>query len=179
MDILEEIRQALGKNKALTKDFKYKIFEFVIRFNEMYPNVNLENLKNRVSTVTFEKIGQFEKRGTFVYEPNNNKVLYNVKRLKDDDYDVDNLLMKAVVAMASATDTYYGFNKEEKLYALNRAITEMIATSVVGNEGISDYEEEVLCANLISKLIGVDTLVYAYFNNDADLVLKKMIELEV
>ena len=179
MDILEEIRQALGKNKALTKDFKYKIFEFVIRFNEMYPNVSLENIKNRVATVTFEKIGPYEKRGTFVYDVQNNRVLYSAKNIKENDYDVDNLLMKAVVAMISSADNFYGFDNDEKLTALNEAMTEMIASSVVGNEGISDYEEEIICANLISKLIGVDTLIEAYFSNNAELVLKKMIELEV
>ena len=179
MDILEEIRRALVKNEALSKDFKYKIFEFVLRFHEMYPYVSLDNFKERVSTVTFDRIGPYEKRGTFVYEPQNNKVLYNTKKLKEEDYDIDNLLMKAIVAMVSSTDTYYGFNKDEKLNALNKAVTEMIASSVVGNEGICDYEEEIVCANLISKLIGVDTLIEAYFNNNADLVLKKMIELEV
>ena len=70
--------------------------------------------------------------------------------------------------MISSTETYYGFDKDEKLTALNKAVTEMIASSIVGNEGICDYEEEIVCANLISKLIGVDTLIEAYFNNNAD-----------
>ena len=179
MDILEEIRVNLNKNDDLTKDFKYKLFEFILRFNKQYPDVDLSTLNKKISTVIFEKSGQFERRGTFLYDIKANKVYYEAKRVKDDDYDIDNLLMKALVAMIASNDSYYGFNKDDKLSALNKAVTEMIATSVVGNEGISDYEEEIVEANLISKIIGVDVLIDAYFKNDADLILKKMVELEV
>lgn len=179
MDILEEIRVNLNKNDDLTKDFKYKLFEFILKFNKQYPDVDLSTLNKKISTVIFEKSGQFERRGTFLYDTKANKVYYEAKRIKDDDYDIDNLLMKALVAMIASNDGYYGFNKDNKLSALNKAVTEMIATSVVGNEGISDYEEEIVEANLISKIIGVDVLIDAYFKNDADLILKKMVELEV
>ena len=55
----------------------------------------------------------------------------------------------------------------------------MLANFLVGNEGVCDYEEELLATNLISQIIGVDVLFQAYFTNNADLVYKKMLEAEV
>ena len=179
MDILEQIQQNLNANKDFTKDFKYKIFELILLFNKKYPDVNLETLNSKIKTVTFEKSGVFERRGTFLYDPVTNKVSFDAKKIKDGDYDIDNMMMKAIIAMITAKDTYYGFNKDDKLSALNKAVTEMIATSIVGNEGISDYEEEILIANLLSKVLGVDFLVESYFKNDSDAIMKKMVELEV
>ena len=74
---------------------------------------------------------------------------------------------------------YYGFNKDNSLVALNIGYTEMLANFLVGNEGICDYEEELLATNLISQIIGEETLFNAYFNNDAETVYKKMLEAEV
>lgn len=179
MDILEQIQQNLNANKDFTKDFKYKIFELILLFNKKYPSVNLETLNSKIKTVTYEKSGVFERRGTFLYDPVTNKVSFDAKRIKDGDYDIDNMMMKSIIAMASARDTYYGLNKDEKLTALNKAVTEMIATSIIGNEGISDYEEEILIANMLAKILGVDFLIESYFKNDSDAVLKKLVELEV
>ena len=179
MDILEQIQENLNANEDFTKDFKYKIFELILLFNKKYPSVNLETLNSKIKTVTYEKSGVFERRGTFLYDPVTNKVSFDAKKIKDGDYDIDNMLMKAVVAMASSKGSYYGLNKDEKLMALNKAVTEMIATSIIGNEGISDYEEEILIANMLAKILGVDFLIESYFKNDSDAVLKKLVELEV
>ena len=55
----------------------------------------------------------------------------------------------------------------------------MLANMLVGNEGKCDYEEELIATNLISQIIGRDTLFDAYFNNDAETVYKKLLEAEV
>ena len=81
--------------------------------------------------------------------------------------------------MISSCDDYYGFNKDDNLKALNIGYTEMLANYLVVNEGICDYEEELLATNLISQIIGEETLFNAYFNNDAETVYKKMLEAEV
>lgn len=179
MDILEQIRINLNTNKELTKDFKFKIFEFVLLFNKKFPYVNLNTFNSKISTVTFEKMSSYERRGTFIYDAKRNKVLFSAKRIKETDYDIDNLLMKAIVAIIASTDEYYGFDKDGGLSALNKAVTEMIATSIIGNDGVSDYEEEIFIANMLSKIIGVDVLVESYFKNDSDTILRKMVEVEV
>ena len=69
--------------------------------------------------------------------------------------------------------------KNNSLYALNIGFTEMLANSIIGNEGLSDFEEEVLVTNLVSKIIGRDIMFDAYFNNDAEIILKKLLEAEV
>ena len=88
-------------------------------------------------------------------------------------------MMKGIIAIISSKDDYYGFNKNNSLYALTIGFTEMLANTLVGNEGTCDFEEEVLTTNLISKVIGRDIMFDAFFNNDAETIFKKLLEAEV
>ncbi len=178
MDILDEIRSNLTANVNLTEEVKDKIFELTILFHQNFPDVSLERIKEKVKDVKLGRIGVFERKGPIIYDTVKNEICFSNKKLQED-YDANHLMMKGVLALISSTDTYYGFNKDDKLKALNVGYTEMLANFLVGNEGVCDYEEELLATNLISQIIGEDTLFNAYFNNDADAIFRKMIEAEV
>lgn len=179
MNILEQIKTNLYDNAFLSNEIKENMFHLISIFHQKFPNVSLEVLNSRIGSVKIGKISIYEKKGPVVYDVINNEILLSRKSL-GDDYDVQHLMMKGLVGMISANvnDNYYGFNKNDKLFALNLGFTEMLANTLVGNDGICDFEEEVLATNLISKLIGREVLFNAYFNNDAELVLKKMLEAE-
>ena len=87
--------------------------------------------------------------------------------------------MKAILEMSTSTSTFTGFHSDDRLRALNIAYTEILANYIVGNEGDSDLEEEVLVANLISHVVGKDTMFNSYFTNNGDIILKAMQEAEV
>lgn len=178
MDILDEIRSNLAANSNLTEEVQDKIFELTVLFHQKFPDVSLEKIKEKVKDVKLGKISVFERKGTVIYDVIKNEICFSNKKLHED-YDANHLMMKAVLALISSNDNYYGFNKDDGLRALNIGYTELLANFLVGNEGICDYEEEVMATNLISQIIGEETLFNAYFNNDSDLVYKKMLEAEV
>ena len=180
MDILNQIKSNLDNNKSLTNDVKEQIFELINLFNKTFPNVSLEKLNSRIKDVKVGKISLYERKGPVVYDVINNEILFNKKSL-EGNYDANHLMMKGIIAMISTSpnNDYYGFNKNNSLYALTIGYTESLANTLVGNEGICDFEEELLATNLISKIIGSDVMFDAYFNNDAETVFKKMLEAEV
>ena len=81
--------------------------------------------------------------------------------------------------MATSTNTFTGMNSDERLDTLNLAYTEILANYIIGNEGASDLEEEVLIANLISHIVGKDTMFNCYFTNNGEPIIKAMKEAEV
>ena len=178
MDILDQIKSNLDANESLAKDVKDEIFQLIILFNQTFPDVSLEKLNSKIKNVKVGKITLYERKGPVVYDVVHNKILLNIKSL-ESDYDVKHLMMKGILGMISSSDNFYGFNKNDSLYALNMGFTEMLANTLVGNEGICDFEEEVLATNLISRVIGKDIMFEAYFNNDAEIIFKKLLEAEV
>lgn len=180
MDIINQIKANLDTNNYLSEEIKKQIFELINLFHQTFPNINLDKLKEKIGNVKVGKISLYERKGPVVYDIKNNEILFSKKCL-EDDYDVNHLMMKGLIAVisTSSNDDYYGFNKNNSLYALTLGFTEMLANTLVGNEGKCDFEEELLATNLISQIIGKDIMFDAFFNNDAETIFKKMLEAEV
>ncbi len=178
MDMLDEIKNNLASNEFLTEEVKDEIIQLVTKFHQTFPNINLETLNSRIKTLKVSKMSIYERKGAVAYDVLKNEILLNKKSL-NENFDSRHLMMKGLLGVISACDNYYGFNKNDSLCALNAGFTEMLANVVVGNDGVSECEEEVLAANLISKIVGRDIMFDAYFNNDAEVVYQKLLEAEV
>ncbi len=174
---LEEIRLSLKNNPNLTDEIRNKLFELIIIFNKKLPEINLSKLNEKLKSVRIGKIGKFEKKGTYYYDVYKNEILFS--KDIEGNYDIDHLLTKAILEMSTSTSTFTGFNSDERLRALNLAYTEILANYIVGNEGDSDLEEEVLIANLLSHIVGQDTMFNSYFMNDGMPIIKAMQDAEV
>ena len=177
MSFLEEVRISLKSNPNLTDEIRNKLFELVIVFNKKIPDVNLSKLNERLKTVKLGKIRKFERKGTYYYDVFKNEILFS--RDFEGNYDIDHLLMKGILEMSTATSSFTGFNSDERLRALNLAYTEILSNYIVGNEGDSDLEEEMLVTNLLSHIIGKDTMFHSYFMNDGGPIIKAMQDAEV
>jgi len=177
MSFLEEIRMSLKSNPNLTDEIRQKLFELVVVFNKKIPDVNLSRLNERIKTVKVGKISKFERKGTYYYDVFKNEILFS--RDLEGNYDIDHLFTKAILQMSTSTDTFTGFNSDDRLRALNLAYTEILANYIVGNEGDSDLEEEVLVTNLLSHIVGKDTMFNSYFTNNGEPIIKAMQDAEV
>ena len=171
-----EVKAALDSNPNITEEVKENILELTTIFTKVFPDVNLSNFISKLKTLKIQRESMYLVKLPCQYNPFNNVISINLGRLENSD--TKHWLMHSLLGVITAKDNYYGFNKNDKLFALNLGFTEMLANTLVGNDGICDFEEEVLATNLISKLIGREVLFNAYFNNDAELVLKKMLEAE-
>ena len=177
MSSLEEIKLSLMSNPNLTLDVKNKLLELTINLNKKIPNVNLSKLNNKLKTVKLGKISKFEKKGTYYYDVFKNEIL--LSKNIESNYDIDHIFTKAILEMSTSTKTFTGFNSDERLRALNLAYTEILANYIIGNEGDSDLEEEMLVTNLLSHIVGKDTMFNSYFTNNGEPIIKAMQEAEV
>ena len=177
MNSLEGIKSSLESNVNLNDDIKSKFIELITVFHKKLPEVDLSRLSEKLKTVKFNRMSKFERIGVYKYDLVNNEILFTAN-LKDN-YDIDHLLMKAILEMASSTNSFTGFNSDERLKTLNLAYTEILSNFIVGNEGDSDLEEEMLITNLLSHIIGKEAMFNSYFTNDGDTIIKAMQDAEV
>ena len=177
MNFLSQTQICLNSNPNLSKEMKDRFYKLVEILNKKIPEVNLIKLNEKLRTVKLVKLSIFEKKGTYFYDVIKNQIKFSNNL--DDNYDIDNLLIKAFLEMATSTNTYTGFESDERLKTLNLAYTEILANFVIGNEGESDLEEEMLVANLLSHIIGKDTLFNCYFTNDGMPIIRALQDAEV
>lgn len=175
--MLEQIKVSLKNNPNLNDDIRDKFLELIKVFIKKIPNIDLSRLNEKLKTVRIGKIGKFERKGTYYYDVLKNEVLFS-KNI-ENNYDINHLFIKAILEMTTSTNTFTGFNSDERLKALNLAYTEILANYIVGNEGDSDLEEEMLITNLLSHIVGKDTMFNSYFMNDGEPIINAMQDAEV
>lgn len=167
---LNEINNSLNSNPYLNNDIKENFMELISIFNKNFPNVDLSNLKERLKTVKILKGSKFLLNGDSAYNPISNEILISLTKITDSS-DCRHILMREILNMITAKDNYTGFNVNHEHEALNIGYTEILTNFLVGNEDNSLYEDEIIEADLITKLIGPDAIYKAYFNNDVNIIL--------
>ena len=177
MNFLNEIKISLNSNSNLNDDIKNKLLELVVIFHKKLPEVNLSVLNEKLKTVNISKLSKFERKGTYYYDVFKNQICFSNNL--EGNYDIDHLFMKALLEMSTSTGKFTGFHSDERLKALNLAYTEILANYIIGNEGDSDLEEEMLVTNLLSHVIGKDTMFNSYFTNNGEPIIMAMQDAEV
>jgi hypothetical protein len=167
---LEELKTSLDSNPYLTNDIKDNIMELLSIFKTHFKDVDLTNAKERLKTVKVIKGSKFLIKKTSCYNPIDNEILISLSSISDD-LDCRHILMRELLNLITAKDNFTGFNKDNSYEALNIGYTELLTNLLVGNESDSEYEDEIIEANLIAKLIGNDAMYNAYFNNNVDIIL--------
>ena len=167
--MLSRIKESLNSNLYLTDDIKENIYELIEIFNNQFPEVDLSNFENKIKTLQVGKGSKFVVRGLSKYNPIENKIYITLSQL-DDDTDCKHILMRELLNVITSKDNFTGFNNDNKYEALNIGYTEMLANLLVGNESVNEYEDEVIAADLMVRLIGDETVFNAYFNNDINYI---------
>ena len=101
--MLEEIRNSINNNPYLEKNIKVELFRLIVIFNDKFPDINLNTFNKLVKDVKIGRISKYESRGTVVYDVNTNEILFSPQNL-EQDYDVDNLFMQAVLGMITTNE---------------------------------------------------------------------------
>ena len=63
MDFLEQIKLSLKSNPNINDDIRNKFFELISIFHKKLPEVPLNRLNEKLKTVSFTKLGKFERKG--------------------------------------------------------------------------------------------------------------------
>ena len=173
----DELVSILDSNTQLEDDIKAQMLLLIIEFYKRFPNVPLDNFYERLKGVNISGGSKYLYNTAIQYFPSINEIIINKEMLSRDETDVYHSMMKAILSMIAAKDNYYGFAGNKDLEALNTGFCDMAARALIGNEGISDYEQELEIVDFIGKRIGVDAFVNAFFTNNPSLVLNPMLNL--
>ena len=172
--MLENVMKAIDDNTTLTDDIKENIKELVIIFNNIFSNVDLRNLEERLRTLKIESSSKFLSKKVFNYTPMTNVLSINLDEL-NKGYDVKHIMMSALLTIMTSHDNTYGFDRNNKFISFNTGYTEILSNFVVGNESEKMlYEDEVIATNLISEIVGNDVMFNAYFTNNPALIEDKI-----
>jgi len=173
-----KIKESLESNTNLTNEVKENIAELVEIFEKNFPEINLDNLAQRLKTLIIKRESKYLVKIPCEYNSFKNELLVN--KGKFEGCEAKHNLMHSLLQMITAKENYYGFDNEDNtLIALNKGYTEVLTNYLVGDVENNFYTDEIIIVNLISKVIGNDILYNAYFNNDTESVLRAMIEAEV
>ena len=173
---IEELKGILDKNNNLTDDIKENILSLCEIFIKTFSNISLDNLKRNLLTLKIEKVSKYVTDEYAYYTGSNNTLHINYKKISDDD-DVKHIMMHQLLNIITYNGNFSGFNENNFLKALNIGFTEILTNNLVGNDGdVSYYDDEVVATNLLSSIVGFDTLLKAYFENNSKLVLQSLIE---
>lgn len=167
---VNDIKSSLDENKFLTDDIKDNIMELITIFKDEFPGVNLTNTVERLKTLKIKKGSKYLIKSSSKYDPITNEILISKSKL--DLIDSKHILMRELLNLITAKDNYTGFNNDNLYEALNIGYTELIVNALVGNEEMCEYEDEIIEANLMANIIGLDIVNEAYFNNDVNIILK-------
>jgi len=174
--MIETVKNTLNMNQNITPEVKENLMELIEIFNKKFPDIDLNNLNERLKSLIIRRESMFLVKVPCQYNPHTNEILINLGRFEEND--ARHWLMHSLLGVISAKDNYYGFNEDDSLVALNDGYTEIITNYLVGDVEDNFFFDEIVITNLISKAIGEDVLFDAYFSNDSKKVLDAMIEAE-
>lgn len=170
MDIMNQIKEALDNNNNISNSVKDNLLTLINIFHQTFPNVELENLRNRLQSLVIESGSKYVYKEVSDYNPTSNKLTLNMSEL-EKNHDIKHVLMYQLLNIITAKDNYFGFSKDHKLIALNIGYTEILTNNLVGNDSEIEYHsDEVIATNLIANMIGNDILFKSYFTNDFNLI---------
>ena len=177
--MLDTLKVTLNANSNITPEVKENIFELITIFaeNEAFKNIDLSNLNERLKDLKIRRESKFLVRMPCRYNAHTNEVLINEEKIRD--CDVRHWLMHALLGVITGKDNRYGFTTvDNKMIALCEGYTEILTNYLVGDVEDNYFTDEIIIANLISKVVGEDVLFEAYFNNDSEKLLKAMMDAE-
>lgn len=173
----EELKEVLDKNKNL-KEIKDNLYALIQIMMQKLPNIRYDYLKKNLETLKVKKISKHLCSDYTYYNGKTNTLYINYNKIDEND-DVRHLMMYELLNIATYNGFFSGFNENNFLNAFNIGFTEILTNNLIGNDGNRSYhDDEVIETNLLSQIIGFDTLYEAYFNNNARFVTDNLINVE-
>lgn len=162
---LTDIFESLNNNSNITLEGKEAIETLLLKIINAYPDIDLNNLNSKISTLEFvEEGGKYSFNGVINYNSNANKISFSEKKV--EQYDQKNLLTNVLIKLCFSNQKNFKEN-EENYEALYEGTIAQMANMLVGNDKEKVFnQEELYEANLISAIVGFDAVEHAFKTKD-------------
>ena len=86
---LTDIFESLNNNSNITLEGKEAIETLLLKITNAYPDIDLNNLNSKISTLEFvEEGGKYLFNGVINYNPNANKISFSEKKIEQYDQKI-------------------------------------------------------------------------------------------
>lgn len=162
---LTDIFESLNNNSNITLEGKEAIETLLLKITNAYPDIDLNNLNSKISTLEFvEEGGKYLFNGVINYNSNANKISFSEKKI--EQYDQKNLLTNVLIKLCFSNQKNFKEN-EENYEALYEGTIAQMANMLVGNDKEKVFnQEELYESNLISAIVGFDAVEHAFKTKD-------------
>lgn len=162
---LTDIFESLNNNSNITLEGKEAIETLLLKIINAYPDIDLNNLNSKISTLEFvEEGGKYSFNGVINYNSNANKISFSEKKI--EQYDQKNLLTNVLIKLCFSNQKNFKEN-EENYEALYEGTIAQMANMLVGNDKEKVFnQEELYESNLISAIVGFDAVEHAFKTKD-------------
>lgn len=175
--MLDTLKVTLYSNENIDNSVKENLLELITIFSSTFKEIDLTNLNTRLKTLKIKIESKFLVRMPCRYNAFTNEILINEEMFSN--CDARHWMMHCLLGVITGKENRFGFTTtDNKMIALCEGYTEILTNYLVGDVENNYFTDEIIMANLISKVIGEDTLFEAYFNNDSEKVLKAMVDAE-
>lgn len=175
--MLDTLKVTLYSNENIDNSVKENLLELITIFSSAFNEIDLTNLNTRLKTLKIKVESKFLVRMPCRYNAFTNEILINEEMFSN--CDARHWMMHCLLGVITGKENRFGFTTtDNKMIALCEGYTEILTNYLVGDVENNYFTDEIIMTNLISKVIGEDTLFEAYFNNDSEKVLKAMVDAE-
>lgn len=158
---IEEVFKSLDGNSNISSFGKDEIKEILGAIIKRYPNINLESLNSKISSLELVEEGKFTFDGVIDYNHNFNKISFNKEKI--EEYDQKNILANALIKMCFSNEREI----DDRYQALFEGTAAQMTNMIVGSENDKVYnQDELYETNLISAIIGADKIEKAFVTRD-------------
>ena len=163
---IEDVLNNLYKNENLTDLVKQDLDSLITLFYESFSNVSLENITQRIKTLSFENVNSFLSKKTMHYNEGTNAIQINVKSLETSE-NIKYHYMKTLLDMIV-------LNKRDQnhlLDAYNDGMKTIIASFLTGRDENEKVTPEESLVQIINNIIGSNDAFNIYFRSDPSLLV--------
>lgn len=157
---LIDVFNSLQSNPNITLGSKKEVKSILELVVNQYPQIDLDYLNEKVSTLKFNIEGKYTFDEVIGYNISNNSIIFNEEKI--GYYDQKNLLANALIKLSFSNKGV----PQDRYRALYEGTVCQMANMLVGNEEDKVFNQEELCfSNLVSSIANID-LEQTIINND-------------
>lgn len=151
----------------LEDKLKTKIIELIPKMKKTFENMDFSNFDNNFKSLRIMHIQSVYHEG-ISYDYRNNTLYFNDTLSNVTDEVFSHIILRELLNIASSNNNVMGLmDQEENNRGLNSGIREVII-NIILKDNYKEFQTKYLNSIIITKMIGLETTIKYYFNNNYD-----------
>lgn len=170
---LDDVLKTIDTNQNLSLEIKENIKHLLTVYATNIENIDFEAINKNIADLKVEESNKYIIKEPLKYVDTDATIYINCSEA-NKDYDYRFLLMRELMLMQTHKDDITK-QKKENFNPIYEGYASICASYLVGNDStINLYEDEMITVNLLSKIVGKDSIEQLFVNNDTTLLVDNL-----